>query len=214
VLLKDYFKILELTPGATLPEIKKAYRRLAMLHHPDKHKGDAYATARFHEIKEAYETLVHPRKKEHYLQQRWYQQSLGKKFSSSKPHTPATVLMDCVRLNQYVSSLNAFRIDKKGLKRYIDELLNSETIAMLKQFNETEVNKQIVSMILQAMVPLDYDDEMSVAMVLKKIPGADENRIQQQLQKKKTASTLEKYKIVFILLITAIICLLMWLSVR
>jgi len=50
--LKDYYRILELDPSATLPEIKKAYRKLAQQYHPDKNSGDPYPAAQFAEIKE------------------------------------------------------------------------------------------------------------------------------------------------------------------
>ena len=59
-LRKDYYKILGIEKTATDNEIKKAYRRLAIVHHPDKNPGDADAEARFKDISEAYETLIDP----------------------------------------------------------------------------------------------------------------------------------------------------------
>jgi DnaJ family protein B protein 4 len=49
---------------ATVPEIKQAYRKLVMIYHPDKNNDDPYALARFNEVKEAYEVLMNPGKKE------------------------------------------------------------------------------------------------------------------------------------------------------
>ena len=49
--LKDHYKILELELSATLPEIKKAYRRLALQYHPDKTQDDPYAAAHFIDVK-------------------------------------------------------------------------------------------------------------------------------------------------------------------
>ncbi|KAK4242419.1 hypothetical protein C8A03DRAFT_40234 [Achaetomium macrosporum] len=63
---KDYYKILGIEKTATEQEIKKAYRKLAIIHHPDKNPGDANAEARFKDISEAYETLIDPQKRERY----------------------------------------------------------------------------------------------------------------------------------------------------
>jgi DnaJ-class molecular chaperone len=52
----NYYNILGLTPTATPDEIKKAYRKLAMVHHPDR-GGDP---KKFQEISEAYEALKNP----------------------------------------------------------------------------------------------------------------------------------------------------------
>lgn len=54
---RDYYEILKVTRTASATEIKKAYRRLAMKHHPDRNKDDAGAEAKFKEAKEAYEVL-------------------------------------------------------------------------------------------------------------------------------------------------------------
>lgn len=60
----DYYKILGVAKTATQEEIKKAYRKLAMDHHPDR-GGD---TVRFSEINQAYETLKDPAKRAEYDQ--------------------------------------------------------------------------------------------------------------------------------------------------
>lgn len=54
---KDYYKILGIEKTADDNAIKKAYRKLAIVHHPDKNPGDEQAEARFKDISEAYETL-------------------------------------------------------------------------------------------------------------------------------------------------------------
>ena len=54
---KDYYKILGLEKDAGENDIKKAYRKLAIVHHPDKNPDDEQAAERFKDIGEAYETL-------------------------------------------------------------------------------------------------------------------------------------------------------------
>ncbi len=65
---KDYYEVLGVARTATDQEIKKAYRKLALEYHPDKHKGDKTAEAKFKEINQAYETLSDKQKRGQYDQ--------------------------------------------------------------------------------------------------------------------------------------------------
>mmetsp|Transcript_44395 Transcript_44395/g.115385 ORF Transcript_44395/g.115385 Transcript_44395/m.115385 type:complete len:258 (-) Transcript_44395:201-974(-) len=63
---KDYYKVLGLRRGASLQEIKKAYRTLAVKYHPDKQVNEhdrTRAVKKFRDIAEAYEILKDPEKK-------------------------------------------------------------------------------------------------------------------------------------------------------
>ena len=62
---KDYYAALDLPANADLEQIKKAYRKLARLHHPDVSKAPG-AEARFKEAAEAYATLKDPEKRAAY----------------------------------------------------------------------------------------------------------------------------------------------------
>jgi len=65
---RDYYEVLGVKKGASVDEIKKAYRKLAVKYHPDKNPGDKQAEDRFKEINEAYAVLSDPKKKEQFDQ--------------------------------------------------------------------------------------------------------------------------------------------------
>ncbi|RKF73138.1 DnaJ-like protein subfamily C member 7-like protein [Golovinomyces cichoracearum] len=65
-LRKDYYKILGVEKDADASQIKKAYRKAAIVHHPDKNPDDESAAERFKDIGEAYETLSDPEKRTRY----------------------------------------------------------------------------------------------------------------------------------------------------
>jgi len=62
---RDYYEVLGVQKNATDAEIKKAYRRMAMKHHPDRNTGDdaGVAEKKFKESKEAYEILSDSQKR-------------------------------------------------------------------------------------------------------------------------------------------------------
>jgi curved DNA-binding protein len=65
---RDYYEVLGAKKGASVEELKKAYRKLAVKYHPDKNPGDKQAEERFKEINEAYAVLSDPKKKEQFDQ--------------------------------------------------------------------------------------------------------------------------------------------------
>ena len=64
--MKDYYSILNLDRNATTEEIKKSYKKLALLYHPDKNQGNAEATEKFKEVSEAYGVLSNDDKRKQY----------------------------------------------------------------------------------------------------------------------------------------------------
>jgi len=63
---RDYYEVLEIERNATENEIKKAYRKMAIKHHPDKNPDDKSAEDKFKEAAEAYEVLSNQDKKARY----------------------------------------------------------------------------------------------------------------------------------------------------
>ena len=63
---RDYYEVLEVTREVTEAELKLAFRKQAMKHHPDRNPGSKEAEARFKEVNEAYEALKDPQKRAAY----------------------------------------------------------------------------------------------------------------------------------------------------
>lgn len=64
----DYYSILGVSKNATGADIKKAYRKLALQHHPDRNKGNKESEEKFKEVTKAYEVLSDPQKRQTYDQ--------------------------------------------------------------------------------------------------------------------------------------------------
>lgn len=65
---RDYYEVLGVARNASEADIKKAYRRLAMKHHPDRNPDDKTTEAKFKDAKEAYEVLSDAQKRAAYDQ--------------------------------------------------------------------------------------------------------------------------------------------------
>lgn len=64
--MKDYYKILGIPESASGEDVKRAYRKLAREHHPDRNPGNKQAEERFKEVQEANSVLSDPAKRKQY----------------------------------------------------------------------------------------------------------------------------------------------------
>lgn len=90
---RDYYQILDVPRTASQADIKKAFRKLARQHHPDRNPGDATAEKRFKDVNEAHAVLSDPEKRKQYdlLGANWEQfQQAGGGRSGTDPFGPGS----------------------------------------------------------------------------------------------------------------------------
>lgn len=155
--------------------------------------------------------LSNPARKEHYLQQRWYAQSLGEKIKHDTI-TPVNVLKQVLELDRYVSRLDMHRMDRRGLFNYMQNILSGSTIETLNSFDEQEMNKDIILMSLRCARILPYQMMLGITSQLKKINHNEitEGKIDQLLRISQQAHTWEKQKVMIVIAIVLLICLVIF----
>ncbi len=212
--MQDHYKILHIPSTASADEIKKAFRKLALLYHPDKNKA-SLAQKQFAEIQEAYSVLKDPAKRAAYHYQRF---TAGHRHNQKPPaHTAMEVLEASTLLRNKLLRLDPFRIDLDLLSFEIKEVLSDHNMELLLQAEDTNINRQVVANTVHALqlVPLFLSAD-SIALLQRL--GEKDNVIQKEinsfLQNAKREHYWNKYKILIALLLAVLFCLAIYLSVK
>ena len=209
--IKDYYKILLIEPNASIATIKKAYRKLALQYHPDKNTN-LYDAAMFNEIKEAYEVLTNPLKKEAYLQQRWYNKATGKNATAIIV-TPITILKQALAYEQQVAQFDVFRMDTTSVYLSMQTFINESIVHTLLTFNEPQINHQIITTVLKPMALLSAKEAEQIAtnlLLLSNGNTSSQKLIKTTLHKLVIKQRVQKYQWLSILLLTLFICGIIW----
>jgi len=207
--LKDYFGILGVKPSADHSEIKQAYRKLAMNYHPDKHDHDSEKTILYNQIREAYETLTEPAKRNEYLQERWRLKAQGIKLNE-EIISGDVILKKVIELNQQLRFADPIRINESRIRHQLNTILSDEMIGILKNQNDNDLNFAIFSILIDALKPLPLSVCSEISVQLKELPFVEEalmKKLEKIIKEKKNAQYWESKKIWIVLLITILICL-------
>ncbi|MFT3701606.1 MAG: DnaJ domain-containing protein [Agriterribacter sp.] len=212
---KNYYKTLGLPANASATDIKKKFRRLAMQYHPDINQGNALAEAQFRELQEAYEVLSDPTKRSVYLQE-WKMHFPGVDISQTLSHTPESILSDSEKLHHYVGAMDAFRMNKENIYQRVKNVLSDHNITLLLHVNDQSINKKIIQQLLLASSRLRYKQAETIAGLLKQLT-VDNNtakEIEDFIKNVKKKQDWERYYPLLVMLLTVIICVLIYVASR
>lgn len=208
---KDYFAILGITPLSTPDEIRRTYRRLAMEWHPDRNGSDAAATARFHEVREAYETLTDPIRKDAWLQQRWYQRSMGLQTEGRPATFPADLLKVSIALEQEVAMKDPLRSDAITLLQRIRAVLTEDAMALLCLEKDPSIRQGVFRRLLRCGQHFGPEAAGALVHLLEPITASDgvlAEEASRYVSHSRRRHLLVRLRLPLLLLATILACLL------
>lgn len=134
----NWYAILNVPPTANKTEIKKAYRKLALLYHPDKNNGNNAYSDKYQSIKEAYEVLISDYKRAKF--DRTFFNTLN---NSTKTifYSSEELLEAAKQLNKKISLMNLFFIDRDWLESECTVFISPQNQHLL---NNVELRRKIL----------------------------------------------------------------------
>lgn len=171
--MTDYYKILGVARNASQDEIKRAYRQLAVQHHPDKNDGDKASEERFKEISESYIILGDiPKRNAYDYAQDNRSHHHGKSTAEPGQATPVTFLTLFKRIKTKVLNAGG-QINEIRLFNVINDLLSDETIRLLVTANDIVTTNLILDEILVSCIFLPDEFKLVIHDKLLKICNGD-----------------------------------------
>ncbi|WP_128330745.1 J domain-containing protein [Apibacter sp. HY039] len=184
--MKDYYKILEITPSATFEDIKKAYRRLAFKFHPDRNGGNLEFNQLFIEINQAYKTLSHETTRKRYDMS--YRVRMAREL---KPVTPQLFLEKMESIRTFIYKKGKNKISETALFRGLNTILSDNNIRYLINQNNSDINKQIINESLKCCDFISGEHMLSITSRLEILAGKNEIEIS-RIQEYKDAHKMMK----------------------
>jgi hypothetical protein len=138
---------------------------------------------------------------------------MGKKIKDSAPPTSGTILQELLALEKHLSRQDPFRTDQYGLFAYLEHLLSDEAANILRQEPDPQILPEVLRLSLACGKYFNYMLALRLAEKLHRILPAEDHRtaaIVPYLRGKKREARWERWKVPVLLVITVVICLLIF----
>jgi molecular chaperone DnaJ len=211
--MTNYYHTLQVSANASTDEIRKAFRKLALIYHPDKHKQQDIAAIRFAEIYEAYSVLTDKQAREKY----------DRKLKANKtdvfrqPSTAADILELSAGLQVKLSRLDPFRTDRDLVHFEVLYLLSDRNIKILQTESNPGINRQIITNIIGCAPYLQYNTVREITPALKQLVIEDRSAMKQVelfIRDNARSHFWNRYKVWGALIIALLICLFIFYASR
>ncbi len=210
---KDYYHILQITPAASEEEIKKAFRKLALISHPDKHDNQEMASVRFAEIYEAYTVLSDTEERKKYNRQ-----LKGNNTPVFRhPSTAGDILELSISLQMKLSRMDPFRTDRDLVHFEILYLLSARNMEILEKENNASLNRQVITNIIRCAPYLPYGTVREITPLLKKLVTEDfssKKQVDLFIRDNERSHFWNRYKVLGAMVFALLICLFIFYASR
>lgn len=209
----DYYRELNIPASAGEQEIKKAYRKLAMLYHPDKTNGSPLAKERFEKIQEAYRVLSDKAQRAAY-QYRYFSEK--SKASFLKEINTADELVNITgKLWQDVAETGPFRINRELLYFQISHLLSDKNLSLLDNSDDQAAKQVVIQNICGAANVLELSMIKEIFGKLKKLIRNDAQemkKLEAFMRETKQSYYWNRYKMLLALFIALLLSVIIYFS--
>lgn len=169
--MKDFYKILEIDSSASLNEIKKSYRRLALQFHPDRNFDNKLNEKKIIDIIEAYKTLSNEKLRKK------YDLIYRNKIISTQPITPYVFLKKIQDIRKFIYDKGANKVSKNALYNCLEKLLSDKNIKFLHLNGTHNILKQIIVEVSKCINFLQDIDKDKIIIKLYKLTGGNDEMI-------------------------------------
>ena len=206
---KNYYQILGVTPSANQSEIKAAFRRLALIYHPDKNLADEDSNYIFQEINEAYQVLSDRAARADY--HRDFEMA-GRNFKKEGTvfFSAELLLVKLGHMNKALLETDPYRMNTDAVFEELQQLFSAYHLQLLQKEENEPLFEKITKSCLEILVYLPKTEQLQLLEDLKRLPSVPKETLEAYTKKQSQKWFWDQFKIPLVFLIVVLLCLLIF----